>query len=70
MAKHTLEETYFPTYSAAQAAAQELPEKWQQHYRIRSYTLGWAVQLHCSGPYLGSLNPETHLCRWCPPEIS
>ena len=63
----TQKPTYFPTYTIAQLTAQELPEKWQQWYRIVLYTPGYAIQLHRSGPYVGDgVDIETHSCRWCP----
>jgi hypothetical protein len=44
---------YFPTYEAARAYAET--EGYPVN-RIISYTLGWAIQLRISGPYVG---PET-----------
>lgn len=55
---------HFPTRHGAENAALKarLPLK-----NIVDYQLGFAVQLHKSGPYLGpSVDPRTHRCKWCP----
>ncbi|WP_166297118.1 hypothetical protein [Bradyrhizobium sp. 2S1] len=50
---------YWPTFEAARdfATARSLPTG-----RIIGYGLGWAIQLHVSGPYVGpaTLNPNRH----------
>lgn len=50
---------YFPTYEAARAYAQN---RGYPTDRIIPYTIGWAIQLRVSGPYVGpdtlSVNPE------------
>jgi len=41
---------YFPRYEDARDYAKEhVPE----HFKIVSYGRGWAIQLRCSGPYVG-----------------
>lgn len=58
---------YHQDVEAAQAERDALPDDLRRHARLRLFGLGWAVQLHVSGPYLGpDLEPERHHCRWCP----
>jgi len=58
---------YYRTEHAAKMAARELPERFKLTHRIWKYTVGWGVQLHRSGEYLGpQCNPDTHACDWCP----
>jgi hypothetical protein len=59
---------YYRTERLAEQAAMALPARFQTTYRVRRYTVGYGVQLHNSGDYLGpQCNPVTHACAWCPP---
>ena len=57
---------YFPTYADAEAYAATVGVKHgdDQVYapgRINLFGLGWAIQLRCSGPYVGpAVPPLTH----------
>jgi len=59
---------YYPTYVEARNIMNRITESRFDHTkRVVRYELGWAVQLHKSGPYLGrDCKPHEHKCRWCP----
>ena len=60
---------YFPDDAEAKAFANEMlaGTRFQESFRVVRYIKGYAVQLHRSGPYLGSEEDafEDHSCRWC-----
>jgi len=58
---------YWARESDARAALASLPPQFAVSAKVRDYDLGFAVQLHDSGDYLGpGRDPADHECPWCP----
>jgi hypothetical protein len=53
---------YFPTQQTATAFAATLNAPTD---RIIKYGLGWAIQWHRSGAYVGPQDQEHKGCAWC-----
>ncbi len=63
----SIQTCYWPTRAAAEDALSFIDPRFIPHARIREYTIGFAVQLHDFGDYLGpQINSFDHNCPWCP----